>query len=154
MRKLPYKVIGTYHPAEGATPEQIGHDLIKIVAEAGYSGLRNHGWSGATWHDNATGSEVRHDYIRDSSARVWHQDSMGADVLMVVWANKNPTWIKYKYGLKVYVPEPFEIVLIENARTKHHAPATADEADRLFFRQYVQVAESEPAEYDAEGMAS
>jgi len=153
MRKLPYKVIGTYHPVEGATPKQIGHDLVKIVADAGYYPMEGHGWDGATWHSPSTGSEVRRSYTQDSSSRRWHQDSNGMDVEMALWASQAPTQVRYKWGRKIYAPQPFEVVVVNNTSTKHKGPPAADCHGRLFFRQYVTTTPPEP-EYDAEGLAS
>src|ERR1700675_650242 len=121
MRKLPYKVIGTYHPAEGATPEQIGLALEDIVAKAGLVATHDRGWGGSEWSDN-NGAEVRLGHVdEDDNDPVtrWHHDADLKELQIVLWANKSPTQLKYKWGTKIYQPEPFEVIVFSNTKLMH-----------------------------------
>ena len=137
MSKLPYKVIGTYRPAEGATPADIGHDLVAMLAKTEFKPADHKAWPGATWC-NQDGAEVRNGPgSAGDGTQQWHHDCNASDDLYIaVWANVNPTELRHKYGRKIYQAQPFELIVFPNT-LKHRRPT--ESLGRIFFRQYVEL---------------
>lgn len=63
----------------------------------------------------------------------WHQDGCGAKVefWMALWSNIKPTEIWHRG--KIYIPEPCEVIVFQNAKCWHRAQVDSRD-DRWFIR--------------------
>lgn len=140
---IPYLVLATYHPTRWKA-YQVGKDLTAITKANGliphvdpaHGPLLNVPWVSEELH-----AEVRRRTFKTKQAEDWHYDGdttegSKPDCCLVLWATNHPTEIKYEN--KVYVPEPYEVVIFKNLSVRHRRPENCPRI-RWVYRQRVAV---------------
>ena len=141
MGTLPFKSLGFYKPKRRRC-SVIGKDLTKITKELGFVPLPGIGGKNntkAAWTNDKLHAEVRMTAVKGSEGTSWHQDgdtTSGAnmDHVLIVWADRHPTEIKYNG--KIYQAKPYEIMAVKNLGCHHRRPPNY-EGKRFHFRQRV-----------------
>jgi hypothetical protein len=139
----PFVVLGTYEPKRWRA-HLIGEHLTAFTASLGLVPLddsmiqRN---ARPIWQDDDLHAEVRRSAVRDSQGTSWHQDgdtsTKDLDFALVLWSERDCTEFRAKSG-KVYIPQPFDIVIARNLGCLHRRnPLT--EGKRWSFRQRVEL---------------
>lgn len=139
----PYKVLGTYRPPVWSA-KLVGQELTRLTEDFGlvphvdpaHGPLLTVPWVSEKLH-----AEVRRRTFKTKQAEDWHQDGdttpgSKPDCCLVLWATNHPTEIKYQD--KIYVPNPYEVIIFKNMSVKHRRPEGCPRI-RWVFRQRVEV---------------
>jgi len=143
----PYKVLAVYKPQPFIwNAQKVGEDLTRITSDHGLIPHVDpaHGplpLKGRNWVSVKLHAEVRRRTFNTKQAEDWHSDgdtTPGAkpDCCLVVWASNHPTEIQYQG--KIYIPEPYELVIFKNLSVRHRRPENCPKI-RWMFRQRVAV---------------
>lgn len=139
----PYIILDKYYPIKW-NAERVGQELTAITASYGlvphidpaHGPLLKVPWVSEKLH-----AEVRRRTFNTKKAEDWHYDGdttpgSKPDCCLVLWATNHPTEISWQD--KIYVPEPYEIVIFKNMSTRHRRPVGCPKI-RWVFRQRVAV---------------
>ena len=140
----PYIVLGTYDPSQWRA-SIIGQELVAFTKKKGFVPhysppmLKKQEW--ATWSSKMYHASVVRWAVPTYEGVNWHQDGdnvPGANINcgLVLWANRDPTEIKFSGDSKIYTPQPFEVVAFDNVFCYHRRNPYL-EGKRWLFRQRV-----------------
>lgn len=138
-------VIGEYKPTS-TKAWRVGRDLVKITRAFGLvphvSPPMLKILEKCSWKDQEKHASVVRYARPEYEGSGWHQDgdhAPGADMncFLVVWADRDPTEIRYVNQARVFRPEPYQLVLFHNLTAYHRRPPGVS-GKRMMFRQRVQ----------------